>query len=229
MIDTDISICNISDFLESTETTGVLIGQSDPIQNPNQLHCGIVYKYQNKFNAIHLAWHNVLKNDDDTTKFPNYLYIKSAIPISRQNSIAAMCRLILKRKNEKQIPYGLLYSGGKFTKDGILNLDSKESGLTCATFVLAVYDTCQIKLIDFNNWQPRVSDKEWHNYIIDCLIQTKDIFNISELHIENVTNEIGCARFRPEEVAISSALNDFPADSDRIIEQGEALKNLIIR
>lgn len=227
MIDWSSSISGIDKFLESSEIIGIIIGQSDPINNPNQLHCGIVYKYQNKFNAIHLAWHYFLKHDGNPNCFPKYLFVKSNIHQYRQNSIAAMCRLILNLQNEIPIPYGLLYSGGSFTKEGILCLDSRENGLTCATFVLAVFKSCDIQLIDIDRWEQRDSDSEWHKSIIESLQRTKVCYNISDLHIENVNREVGCARFRPEEVAISSAFKEIPAQSKDIIKQGEVLRSML--
>jgi hypothetical protein len=226
MIDLNDSINFIDNFLESSEIIGILVGQT----GTDQLHCGIVYRFDNKFNAIHLAWHYLLKHEEDVTKFNKFLWIKSSVHQSRQNSISAMCRRILKRQDEHKIPYGLLYSGGSFSPEGVISLEeTKESGLTCATFVLAVFKSCEIRLIDIDNWITRDSDSKWHLSIIETLKETKEKYNISDIHIENVTNEIGCARFRPEEVAISSAFQNHPEDSNKIIEQGLKLREVLIQ
>ncbi len=225
MVNLDESIFNISDFLDSSEIISILVGQS----GENQLHCGIVYRYNGKFNAIHLAWHFYLAHENNNIEnIRDYLWIKSSIHEFRQNSIAAMCRRILKRQDEQSIPYGLLYSGGSFTREGVLSLESKESGLTCATFVMAVFKSCGIQLIDIENWKFRETDSEWHTSIIASLKETKDKFGISELHIGNVSKEKGCSRFRPEEVAISSVFKEIPTDSSHIIKLGQELRNIVL-
>jgi hypothetical protein len=229
MIDFCNSIDKIENFTTSSHLMAILVGQSDPQENPDQLHCGILFKEQEKFNAIDLAWHFFLRHSENSAEFSNFFYVKTTLHISRQYMVAAMCRLILRRHNEKKIPYGLYYSGGTFTAEGILNLKPTENGLTCATFVLAVFDSCKIKLIDIENWLPRESDLVWHDYIIKCLIKTKDRFKISDTHIDNVKNEQGCARFRPEEVAISSAFNILPSSSEQIIKYGSVLKDQIFK
>lgn len=215
----------IYNFLESSEIIGILVGQS----GENQLHCGIVYKFDEKFNAIHLAWHYLLRNEIcPTENLENYVWVKSNIHETRQNSIAAMCRRILRRQNEKKIPYGLLYTGGCFTTDGVLSLSTEENGLTCATFVMAVFNSCGIQLIDIQSWDLRESDSDWHNSIIATLMDTKERFGISDIHIENVSKELGCARFRPEEVAVSSTFEQTPALSVDIVKEGAKLRNIIL-
>lgn len=229
MIDLSKSVNKIEYFLGSKEIVVIVVGQSDPLDNPDQLHCGIVFNHQNAFNFIHLAWHFELRHEVDYKRFSEYVFIKSTIHPSRQLSIAAMCRRILVRHSEKNIPYGVQYSGGGFTSDGVLCLDDKDNGLTCATFILALYRQCGISLIDINNWQKRDSDQDWHKLIIDALKNSRWKFNISESHIENVSKEMGCARFRPEEVAISSAFILIPADSNDIVSEGEKLRNELLR
>ncbi|MBK8806609.1 MAG: hypothetical protein IPO21_08175 [Bacteroidales bacterium] len=226
MVNFDESVLNVCDFLDSSEIISILVGQS----GEDQLHCGIVYRFNGKFNAIHLAWHFYLAHEEGYVKnLTGYLFLKSSIHEIRQNSIAAMCRRILKRQDEQKIPYGLLYTGGNFTREGVLNLDTQESGLTCATFVMAVFKSCGIQLIDIENWEYRETDSVWHKSIVESLKDTKDRFGISELHIENVSNEQGCSRFRPEEVATSSVFKEIPADSKDIIRFGEELRNIVMK
>lgn len=199
MFEIDYLIGEISTFIsDKTHIISIIIGES----SQNQLHCGIAFKDENIFNAIHLAWHYDLRfetNIEGTLK--EYYWVKSKIHLIRQNSISAICRRIKYRKDTLKIPYGLIYENGKFTEDGILILDKNEHGLTCATFVLAIFNSCGIRLIDTNNWKHRDDDNIRHSYLLNMLIQTKDKYNISDNHIENIKNEIGCVRFRPEEVA----------------------------
>lgn len=226
MIEFEQSISNLDTFLESPENIGIIVGKT----GEKQLHCGIAYKYQKNFNAIHLAWHCSLKHETNIIdNLSNYIWVKpNEIHKFRQNSIAAFCRRIIKRDTEQEIPYGLYYTGAVFTQDGLLKLKKKEIGLTCATFVLAVFKSCQVDLIDIENWGARHSDKVFHYDILISLRKSQVKYKISENHINNVSEEIGCARFRPEEVAISSAFKNKPALSKVIIENGLKLREIAL-
>jgi hypothetical protein len=191
----------------------IFIGKS----SEDQMHCGIVYEdFENSnFNTLHLAWHNDLRNEHEYLDWlSKYSCVHPKIHELRLGLIPAMCTRIVERQKSHKIPYGLLYEGGLFSMDeGIINLGDKASGLTCATFVMAVFKSIQVDLIDIENWGSRLSDKKWHQKVILSLENTKEKYNISDKHIDNVRNEVGCARFRPEEVAISSFFRNRPKKS----------------
>lgn len=218
---------DLSKFPQSSDIISIIVGRID---GSNQLHCGIAYKYHGENKVIHLAWHNLLKDDSISSNYfsnDNYFFIKSSLPELRQQSISAFCRLVLKRKNQQSIPYGLKYEGSPFDKDGVIKLNNEVSGLTCATFVLSIFERCGIELISINSWEKRTSDKIWHESIINNLVSTQQRFNISNNHINNVRKEKGCSRFRPNEVAISSVFENIPEDNDKIIKAAEHLIKLI--
>lgn len=138
-----------------------------------------------------------------------------------------MCRRIIKR-NQNSIPYGLLYKGGTFTNEGLLTLSDEENGLTCATFVLAVFSSCGINLINLSNWPIRDEDRIWHRRIIQTLEETSQRFNITKEHMNNVKNEVGCSRYKPEEVGVSSIFRDLPAPFSEIEPAGVELKEILM-
>ena len=216
-------INDIETFESSSEIIAIIVGKS----SPEQLHCGIAFKEKDKYNALHLAWHFVLRHDISIkSEFKNYIWIQSSIHNMRQNAIGAMCRRIIKR-NQNGIPYGLLYNGGIFTNNGLLTLFEEENGLTCATFVLAVFSSCGINLINLSSWPTRDEDRIWHNEIIQTLEETSQRSNITTEHINNVRNEIGCSRYKPEEVGASSIFNDLPASFSKIGPAGAKLKEIL--
>lgn len=124
-----------------------------------------------------------------------------------------MCRLISERHGDLGLPYGLSYQIGRFDpQTAELLLDDGAVGLTCATFVLAVFASCGVRLIDTENWPERPEDAEWHKAIIAALSR-----RASPEHIAAVTTETGCARFRPEEVAGASSLEDPPRQFEEVV------------
>lgn len=178
----------------------------------NKSHCIILYKSEDKAFTLHLEWHFVLKNESiSKVQDENYYWIRSSIHKLRQPSIAAFCKTVYDR-NDQGIPYGIVYEGGKFNEDGTLILEGEEHGFTCATFVMAFFKSVGIQLIDIHNWDIRESDTEFHEKVVHYLERTQ----ASKAHIEKVRHNVGCARFRPTEVTVSSYFDPNPGDSKEI-------------
>lgn len=213
----------INDFVADKEQyISVVLVQSQK----DQRHCGIAYKFANNCNVIHLSWHYDLKNESDMSEFQDYCAIVSQLDDYRQYAVCAMCDLI---KDETNIPYGIFYLNTVFSKEGKLCLGGGEVGLTCATFVLAVFRTSKIDLLDISTWLPREEDSEFQSnilyYLNDGLIKGK----VSKDHFDRVKKDVGCARFRPEEVAISSGFKfeDMPVKYEMLKEISIRLSELV--
>lgn len=209
----DLATCTqtISDFIgSSSQLINVIVGQSDE----DQRHCGIAYKHDNECIIVHLAWHHILLYESDT-KFQNYCCILSQLEEHRQYAICAMCDLI---KEDKDIPYGIFYQKTGFDKNGKLLLGEGEVGLTCATFVLAAFKAAKIDLIDIFTWSAREDDSIFQSKILSILSDGLKCGKVSQDHFDKVKNDVGCIRFRPEEVAVSSGFKfeDMPVCYDEL-------------
>lgn len=135
----------IKEFLGHEIISGIIISHV----GGGQLHCGIAYKSENQANALHLAWHYDLRDQPAESLYSHgYYFTLPSIDTIRQRVIAAKCHRISQAKDQG-IPYGLLYEGATFDDDGILRLEGNEHGLTCATFVMAVYASCGITLCNY--------------------------------------------------------------------------------
>lgn len=226
-MDVTQNLKEISQFPSNPNYVGILIGYS----GIDQLHCGIVYKSdESKFNALHLAWHQLLCNENDYTKFPTFYFVTTTLNQIRARVVSAKCRKIWANKLKNIIPYGLHYNGCIFNEQGIIQLPANAVGLTCATFVLSVFKSCGHELIDITNWESNPEkDQIWQQKIISSLTyhEDKGLHNVTKEHIETVKQEIkkGAARFRPESVAVSSLFNPLPASQDEI----ENLSDEILR
>lgn len=210
----------IKEFLGHEIISGIIISHV----GGGQLHCGIAYKSENQANALHLAWHYDLRDQPAESLYSHgYYFTLPSIDTIRQRVIAAKCHRISQAKDQG-IPYGLLYEGATFDDDGILRLEGNEHGLTCATFVMAVYASCGITLCNYAAWPPRrEEDSSWHASIIALLRHSA-----SQEHLHNLEREKGCARFRPEEVAASITFPDLPAPVDKIWEKGVLIRQRLI-
>lgn len=224
MEDISESVYPINTFATANDILCIFCGEADT----DQMHCGILFKYNGNPNVLHLRYHRKLVShslNDKSMKDVKYVMVKSKISTDMQIVISAKCRRII--KTNQQIPYGLSFENSTFNKDGKLILGVNEVGLTCATFVLSVFNSCNINLIDLKSWPCRPEDKIWHNQIISKMIANKELIGITDAEIMKIVTETGCARFRPEEVTISSIFNPNPAHFETISQYGIKLKQKI--
>lgn len=199
------------------------VGIMRPRPDENQHHVGVLHRGEAGVEMLHLAWHMHLRNEDP----PQPIIV--ALPDlrdSRARSVAAMCRLVWRRHSQGGLPYGVRYQSGVFDLGSAdLLLDPDAVGLTCATFVLAVYASVGIQLIDCSSWPPRADDQEWHARIIALLKK----YGASEEHLHAVQSEFGCSRFRPEEVAGACLLDELPGRFQQVLPMSEAVLREIQR
>lgn len=228
-MDVSQNLKEISQFPSSPHYVGILIGYTDT----DQLHCGIVYKSdETKFSALHLAWHQLLCNENDFTKFPTFYFVTTSLNQIRARVVSAKCRKIWTNKLKNVIPYGLHYNGCIFNEQGIIQLPADAVGLTCATFVLSVFKSCGHELIDIKNWKPNPEkDQIWQQKIISYLTYHEEHgkHNVTKEHIKIVKEEVkkGVSRFRPESVAVSSLFNPLPASQDIIENASDEILKFI--
>lgn len=171
-----------------------------------QQHVGVLHKEDvlNEVKLGHLAWHNQLKESQPRDC---YLWVDPPIPTRRARQVAARCRQIL-RANVRGIPYAFSPPSDCFdVETGSFLLGPSRVGLTCATFVLAVFDAAGLRLAEYNTWpQQRAGDAEWQQFIIEQLEESGG----SAEHVALVRKEIGAVRHRPEDVAGCAASDQLP-------------------
>lgn len=197
--------------LDGVRFVAVAVAQVDAAQN----HVGVLHRTEaGMVEMLHLAWHKELRNQSPR---PRLVVTQPDLARSRARSVAAMCRLVWGRHREAGLPYGLRYRSGRFDPiTAELLLDDDAAGLTCATFVLALYASCGVRLIDCATWPAREDDAEWHENIIEML----RLHGVESEHIAAVAEETGCARFRPEEVAGACLSDELPGATEQIRAAG---------
>lgn len=189
-------------FTELEYVGFVLCGSLD------QRHIGIAYRtVKGDVKIVDLAWHCLLCNAEPEPGKEWHWGEAGLDEINRQ--IIAMRINQLADKNmskygpDSPVSYGIGYEGEYFDKNTFEYIRNNASeGLTCATFVLAVFKTLALPFIDESSWEVRDDDKEWQEKIVGILMDTQTRYNIPEEHILAQIDKIGAGvRFRPEEVA----------------------------
>ena len=172
-----------------------------------QRHIGILYKDQSGtiVRMLHLAWHYKLKSEPPES---TYAWVKPPIPRPRSRQVAAFCRMILK-ENPNGIPYAFSPASDSLDKQtGKFINQPGGYGLTCATFVLAVFDATGLPLAHYDTWPSnRQEDERWREHIIGLLASS----GAEPEHIQKVRAERDTIRYRPEEVAGAAACTTITA------------------
>jgi hypothetical protein len=174
----------------------------------HQNHIGILFTDEgaDEVRLGHLAWHLELRTSQPKNC---YLWVDPPIPARRARQVAARCRQIL-RANDKGIPYAFSPPNDCFDDEtGDFLLGATRKGLTCATFVLAVFDTAGIQLAKYDSWpQQRPGDAEWRQSIIEQLQNS----SADAEHLAFIREETRAIRYRPEEVAGCAASDHLPCE-----------------
>ena len=199
----------------------VAVGRS----GASQQHIGIMHRsHDSSFYFLHLAWHCKLCQD---AKQPDYLsvWVAPNVPPKRQRAIAAFCRRVWRKNARHGIPYAFSSPQGSFDPaTGAYLIRPSRYGLTCASFVLALFHAAGLPLADYDSWPSgRPGDAEWQREIIELLEQQQT----DRQHIDHLRSEIGAVRFRPEEVAASTGLAPPAADFQRAEPLGQLINDRI--
>lgn len=180
-----------------------------------QLHVGILHKqaHSNEVNMLHLAWHMDLRNEAPK---PKYRWVKPTFPSARLRQVAARCRQIL-RANPHGIPYAFSQASDCFdneTREYLIG--PTRHGLTCATFVVAVFNSVGLDIIQSGTWPPPTEDdRRWQEGVVRMLAQHQEVSNE---HLTAVGSEVGGIRIRPEQVAAAVGTPPHPATYVQISE-----------
>ncbi|MFC1759413.1 hypothetical protein ACFL2H_11710 [Planctomycetota bacterium] len=193
------------------------------MQFPHQLHTGIIHVASGQSpTMLHLAWHTTLLNETPENR---YLWVVPVLEPARLRQVASLCRRIFRKNEQNGLPYGFGIPNDQFdAKTGEYLFKDSQYGLTCASFVLAVFDAAGLQLANYETWPSgREEDTRWQQYILGVLRVT----GASEPHIKNIETEVGAVRFQPQQVTACSASESPPVDFDAADEQGEKIRRLV--
>lgn len=188
--------------------------------NPAQRHIGILHRRgdSSKIEFLHLAWHYELRNEPPRR---GYFWGDPRVPVPRLRQVAARCRQIV-RNNPAGIPYAFSPASECFDPEtGKFLLGPTRHGLTCATFVLAVFQSIGLELLRSETWPTsRPGDREWQESVISVLEQ----YSSAPLeHIEALRDELGAVRIRSEEVAAAAIAPNIPAEFASVADRANQI------
>jgi len=172
----------------------------------NQRHTGIAYRVDDSlaFQFLHLAWHRDLRLQDRLGS--QYCWVDPNVPAARLKQVAAICDDIARANLTEKIPYSFGSPISAFDEQTTKFLiGPTNTGLTCASFVLAVFERAQLRLAHYLGWgSPDSEDIRWQQSVLESLRKTP---GVSVEHINVVEREVGTSvRYRPEQVAGAASI-----------------------
>jgi hypothetical protein len=175
-------------------------------------HVGILYSQDGQWRLLHLAAHRKLCDDPMPMPGARHLWInlEPAVEEARLESFAAYCRLIWQRNSDGGLPYAFSSPVNWFDANGVLVIQTIDGvGLTCSSFVLAVFLAAKLPLLNEDTWIVREDDREWQQTVTALVEQSGAA---TPEHIRLMRQSIPAIRYRPEEVAAAAASDPIPVD-----------------
>lgn len=107
-----------------------------------------------------------------------------------------------------EVPFGLAVENARFTKAGALDR-GRAQGLNCSTFVLLVFERVGCKLVDASTWDERDAKRRSEDEGVQKAI-VSELTKSAPEHAARLERDVGCTRFRPEEIAAASGMGLLP-------------------
>lgn len=177
---------------------GLAIQVTDPVNG--QLHAVALYRFDGRLMIGDLQSHFRTRRADVRAS-DSLFWIAPDLSHEDQRILAATIDAWLDL-NANKIPYSVAHPGGVIFKDNVWVGNEPGQGLTCATFIVALFDELGIPFIELGSWEERAGDVEWAERILVALAPF-----MSAEHIEAQRERIGTAiRVRPADIAAAGHL-----------------------
>lgn len=188
--------------------TVALRGADEPLPFPAAVfvkpdHVGIVYLDENREpQNIHLLGHHRLTTEEGMPE--GTTWVVPQLEEEQLSVVAGVCEMIRDCEDPNQVPFAFGFESAYVDSNGMVLMGETDHGLTCATFVLAVYSRAHLPLLKLETWEVRDEDEAHQRRCVQWLRRQGE-----RTQAEAVDSEVGCFRYRPEEVAAASG---FPPD-----------------
>lgn len=136
-------------------------------RQPLQLHSAMLYFLGGTLMIGDLQWHMLLRRDVARENEQIY-WLAPDLTHEEQRILASKLDswLVLNRGG---IPYSVAHPGGVIFRDNVWVGSDPAQGLTCATFVVELFNELGIPFIASDSWQAREGDNDWALRILSLI------------------------------------------------------------
>ena len=165
----------------------------------NGKHAGLCYEFDGVHKLLHLAFHRDLRSEQITSE---YAIVVPDLEVEDGDILVAFAEAVWEMNKNEKILFGFGSPEDVFDLDASNYLYGGQAiGLTCASFVLAVFHRAMLPLVEYKSWTAsRPRGTVWHEHIVGILRRQ---YAFDDEHIRKVEQMVPAVRFRPEEVAAS--------------------------
>lgn len=174
-------------------------------------HTGVAYRAMTgDVQCFHQAWDHITRNGPIDTESNHmegpFFCVSPTVETDRARAIAAFWEFVAGQG--ETIGYALRDDpDAHFDENTGRLVLLNGNGLSCSTFVLALFRSVSFPYIDTTGWPiDRAGDREAQERLMRVLEHTC----LNKNHIDQVKQEIGCERIRPEEVAGAALSESLP-------------------
>jgi hypothetical protein len=199
---------------DTVEDLGIVIRTLGPHR---QVHVGVLYKIGSA-SAVNLNLRDHLDLRDEAPT-DAYCWMQIRLDEINRRLLASLCKLIASKS--KTVPYGFTYNGQYFTKAGEYVHHDAGHGLTCATFVMALFATYSIPVLQTSQWPASdFQDQTWQARRVAEIERGRGGFLASA-----IGRFVGHPRYAPEQVAAGAVDSGRP----RAFDHAQKLGSRILR
>ncbi len=197
------------------------------LRKPDGGHCGLIYESEGR-KYLHFAWDRRLLRESSPPA-DSILLVNTDLTETNKKILALIAEAIFEHPSSHDIPYSLDYMGVEF--DAVTN-EFRDAGvgtgLSCATFVVAVLKRAGFRLMDVATWQSDAADGAMKAYVIKRLTES---YGEGHPHIEAMKAQTDLFRIRPLDVAGAGEVpsETWPAEFAVARANGEALRQSMNR
>jgi len=163
-----------------------------------QRHALMLYRLEGKLMIGDLQTHLQTRRDEAACN-PRIFWVAPNISIDEQKMLAAKLESWL-TLNTNAIPYSVAHPGGVVFADDRWVGQEPAQGLTCATFIVELFNELAIPFLDKDSWEIRCGDREWAFHIL-TLLGMDDVRNQAQMALIGET-----VRIRPSDTFAAGSL-----------------------
>ncbi len=190
-------------------------------------HTGILHRMRGTLMMQDMQWHELFRSEP-CVRVPHF--VVGALEADIEHDVRCMCRLIHDRHNsgdpstKYRIPYAFRHgNNNRFNRatGELMLIDGL--GLTCSTYVLTVFQSVEVTLVNFEGWEMRAEDDARHDALLNNMRNGIPEYGIPPAqpeHVELVKEQLPCIRVRPEEVAATGLHDELPAGFAQLAPAG---------
>ncbi len=198
------------------ETIGIVI-------KGDRRHCGIAYPTDSGNHELcDLLTDRVLKSRPIPV---DHYWSPVSLRPGEVSAVAAFIERILESHASKALTYSLIYTANAFDVKGAL---IRGDGLTCATFVVAVFERLSLPIIVPSTWRARPKeDLAFQDEFLANAIRDKPKRRISPEAAMRIAQEKPNFRVKPDEVCGAAASGKYPVKFNAAIKLAKEVAAII--